>query len=234
VAGGPSRGTPCGQARPYATSGHIRPRKSRFQASGDLEDEVNCTSVLIARQGRGVDENILYNQALAAIEAGDRELARRLLAELVRRNARHEQGWLRLASVVDDRRQIGDCLQRVLALNPDNITAAEWLEQIQQPGSQTSELQVARAGKMLDDDVQLAEPGDEERPVPRLGQYLLDYQFISADQLKAALMAQRSAISSGRPRRLGDILLELGALSADRLNFAVREQHRSFYSLFDE
>ena len=117
-----------------------------------------------------MDEIALYKQALSAIEAGDRDQARRLLAELVRGNARHEQAWLRLASVVDDRRQIIDCLERVLSINPQNVTAREWLEQARRPASQTTELRAAIAGNMLDDDVQLAEPGDDERPVPRLGQ----------------------------------------------------------------
>jgi hypothetical protein len=153
---------------------------------------------------------------------------------LVRANGRHEQGWLRLATVVDDRRQIADCLQRVLILNPSNVTAREWLDQVRRPLNQTSELRLAIANSFFGDGVQLAEPGDEERPVPRLGQYLLDYQFVNAEQLKSALLAQRASISAGQPRRLGDILLEQGALSPDRLDFAVREQHRSFYSLFDE
>jgi|SRR5579859_11167 len=186
------------------------------------------------RRGLALDENSLYNQALAAIEAGNRELARRLLAELVRINGRHEQGWLRLATVVDTRQQIADCLQRVVTLNPNNVTAREWLDQVRRPLNQTSDLRTALGNSLFDDDVQLAEPGDEERPVPRLGQYLLDYQFINVDQLKSALLAQRASISSGHARRLGDILLEQGALSPDRLDFAVREQHRSFYSLFDE
>jgi len=181
-----------------------------------------------------LDENSLYTQALTAIEAGDRVLARRLLAELVRINSRHEQGWLRLATVVDNRRQIADCLQRVVTLNPHNVTASEWLEQVSRPLNQTSELRTALANNLFDDNVPLAEPGDEERPVPRLGQFLLDYQFINGQQLKSALLAQRASISGGRPRRLGDILLDQGALSRDRLDFAVREQHRSFYSLFDE
>jgi hypothetical protein len=181
-----------------------------------------------------LDETSLYTQALAAIEAGDRVLARRLLAELVRTNGKHEQGWLRLATVVDDRRQIADCLQRVVALNPNNVTAREWLEQVRRPLNQTSDLRTALANSLFDDNIQLAEPGDEERPVPRLGQYLLDYQFINVDQLKAALLIQRASISGGRGRRLGDILLEQGALSPDRLDFAVREQHRSFYSLFSD
>jgi hypothetical protein len=181
-----------------------------------------------------LDETSLYTQALAAIEAGDRVLARRLLAELVRTNGKHEQGWLRLATVVDDRRQIADCLQRVVALNPNNVTAREWLEQVRRPLNQTSDLRTALSNSLFDDNIQLAEPGDEERPVPRLGQYLLDYQFINVDQLKAALLIQRASISGGRGRRLGDILLEQGALSPDRLDFAVREQHRSFYSLFSD
>jgi hypothetical protein len=182
-----------------------------------------------------VDDNTLYDQAIAAIEAGDRARGRRLLAELVRGNAQHEQAWLRLASVVDDRYQIIDCLRRVLAINPRNLTAREWLAQAELSANQTTELRSGLDGNKFDDgDVQLAEPGDDERPVPRLGQYLLDYQFISADQLKAALMVQRASSFSGRARRLGDILLEQGALSPDRLDFAVREQHRSFYSLFEE
>ena len=181
-----------------------------------------------------MDETHTYNQALAAIEAGDRALARRLLAELVRVNGRHEQAWLRLATVVDDRRQIADCLRRVLALNANNVTARDWLQRVELPLNQTSELRAGMAGILFDDDVKVAEPGDEERPVPRLGQYLLDYQFISVDQLRTALLAQRASISGGHSRRLGDILLEQGALTADRLDFAVREQHRSFYSLFDE
>src|ERR1700731_3342000 len=77
-----------------------------------------------------LDENKLFSQALAAIKAGDRAAAYRLLAALVRGNPRHEQGWLRLASVVDDRHQVADCLRRVLAINPNNVTAREWLDQV--------------------------------------------------------------------------------------------------------
>jgi hypothetical protein len=181
-----------------------------------------------------LDENTLFNRALAAIETGDRAAARRLLAQLVGGNPRHEQGWLRLASVVDHRHQVADCLQRVLALNPNNVTAREWLEQVKRVVTQPFEARADIAAKMLDDEISLAEPGDDERPVPRLGQYLLDYQFISAEQLKAALLVQRSTIGTGQLVRIGDILLSTGAISTERLDFAVREQHRSFYSLFDE
>jgi hypothetical protein len=68
-------------------------------------------------------------------------------------------------------------------------------------------------------------PLDEaDQPVPRIGRYLLDYKFISAEQLAAALAAQQA--EAGQPRLLGDILIAQGALTAERLAFAVREQHR--------
>ena len=179
-----------------------------------------------------MDESDLFNQALAAAQAGQRAQARRVLAELVNINPRHEQAWLRLAGVVDTSGQTVDCLKRVIAINPNNFTARDWLHKIQ-TGS-TTPLNEVVVGGSLDDTVPLAEPGDAERPVPRLGQYLLDYQFITAEQLRAALMAQRASIAAGQPRRLGDILLEQGALPPERLEFAVREQHRSFYSLFND
>jgi hypothetical protein len=178
-----------------------------------------------------VEESELFNQALAAAQAGQKAQARRLLAEIVHLNPRHEQAWLRLAGVVDSSAQTIDCLQRVIVINPHNLTAREWLFKLQNSG--TTPLTSGDGGP-LDDMVPLAEPGDAERPVPRLGQYLLDYQFITAAQLRAALKVQRASIASGRPRRLGDILLEHGALEPERLEFAVREQHRSFYSLFND
>ncbi|MBI3933936.1 MAG: hypothetical protein HY316_04535, partial [Acidobacteria bacterium] len=54
------------------------------------------------------------------------------------------------------------------------------------------------------------------------------------DQLKAALLTQRKAMEAGATKRLGDILLEEGAISEERLSFAIREQHRGFYSLFND
>ena len=179
-----------------------------------------------------LNDSELFNQALAAAQAGERGQARRLLAELVANNPRHEQAWLRLAGVVENPAQTVDCLKRVIAINPNNFTAREWLHKIQSV-STTPLSEIPVSGPLVDD-VPLAEPGDSERPVPRLGQYLLDYQFITAEQLRAALKVQRASIAAGHPRRLGDILLEQGALPPERLEFAVREQHRSFYSLFND
>ena len=181
-----------------------------------------------------MDSNTLYHQAVAAIKAKDNEKARRLLVEVVRANPRHEQAWLALASVLTDMEQAIDCLQRVLTLNPNNATAKEWLAFAEQEKARQEAVAEMQAPLPAPDDIPLDEPGDEERPVPRLGKYLLDYKFITPEQLKAALLAQRKAMDAGQSKRLGDILLDQGAITEERLNFAIREQHRGFYSLFND
>lgn len=177
-----------------------------------------------------MDPNTLFAQAVDALKAKKNNEARRLLIEVVRLNPRHEQGWLALASVLTDMTQAIDCLKRVLALNPNNATAKEWLAFAQQ--ERARQAAVEEMNKVPE--IVLEEAGDHERPVPRLGKYLLDYKFITTDQLKTALLTQRSEAQNGAAKRLGDILLEQGAISEERLNFAIREQHRGFYSLFND
>jgi hypothetical protein len=126
-----------------------------------------------------------------------------------------------------------DCLKRVLTLNPNNTTAKDWLAFAEQEKARQEAVAEMHA-PLPSADIALDEPGDEERPVPRLGKYLLDYKFITPEQLRAALLAQRKAMDSGQSKRLGDILLEQGAITEERLSFAIREQHRGFYSLFND
>jgi tetratricopeptide (TPR) repeat protein len=162
------------------------------------------------------------------------EAARGLLVELVSAHPAHEEGWLLLATVVQVDQAI-DCLQRVLALNPNHARARKWLPLAQREQERLAALAALKAQPPeAEDEVPLTEPGDDERPVPRLGQYLLDFKFIKTDQLKAALVAQRRAKEQGETRRVGDLLLEQGAITEDRLNFAVREQRRGFFSQFQD
>jgi len=173
----------------------------------------------------------LFSEALAAIQVGRRDAARKMLVEVVRANPRHEQAWLALASVVDDRDKAADCLKRVLALNPKNATALQWLATETQDKAPAGAVAETAGEAAAPDEILVREPGDETRPVPRLGQYLLDYKFVTVEQLKAALLAQRKAAEAGQARRLGDIVVEQGAVTDERLNFAVRQQQRSLDSL---
>lgn len=180
-----------------------------------------------------MNADTLYERATLAIRTRQLDEARRLLFEAVRLDAQHERAWMALASVLTDMEQAIDCLRRVLAINPDNRTAREWLALALQERARQEAVAEYHADPALAE-IPIDEPGDEDRPVPRLGKYLLDYKFITADQLKTALLAQRRDVDAGQARRLGDILLEQGAITRDRLDFALREQNRNFYSLIDE
>jgi tetratricopeptide (TPR) repeat protein len=177
-----------------------------------------------------MDHNTLFAQAVDAIKDKKNNEARRLLIEVVRLNPRHEQAWLALASVLTDMPQAIDCLKRVLALNPNNATAKEWLAFAEQEKARQAAVEEMNKAP----EIVVEEAGDQGRPVPRLGKYLLDYKFITTDQLKTALLTQRTEAQNGSAKRLGDILLEQGALTEERLSFAIREQHRGFYSLFND
>ncbi len=183
-----------------------------------------------------MDANALFAQATIALKAKRNDEARRLLAEVLRVNPRHEEAWLALASSLTDMHQAVECLNRVLAINPNNATAKEWLVFAQQEIDRQAVIKEMTAEPFVPVlPAESTEPAAEEpRAVPRLGEYLLDYNFISREQLDAALAAQIAAARAGLPKRLGDILLEQGTLTEERLNFALREQHRSFYSLFDD
>lgn len=180
-----------------------------------------------------LNADTLYERATAAIRSRHLEDARRLLYEAVKVNPRHEKAWLALASVLTDMNQAIDCLKRVLALNPENQTAKDWLKLALQERARQEAVAELHADPDLED-VLIEPPGDEDRPVPRLGKYLLEYKFITTAQLKSALAAQHREAQTGKLRRLGDILVEQGALSRERLDFALREQNRNFFSLIED
>ena len=187
-----------------------------------------------------MDANTLHERALVAIRARNVIEARRLLVEAVRREPRHEKSWLALASVLSDMSQAIDCLERVLIINPANATAKEWLALARQEQQQRTTPK-ATLTDLLDDDkqdpalgeIKIDEPGDQDRPVPRLGKYLIDYKFISEEQLRIALLAQRKAAQTGQLKRLGDILVDKGILTRERLEFALKQQTRTFYNFIE-
>jgi hypothetical protein len=66
-------------------------------------------------------------QAIAAIKAGDKVGGRRLLAVMIRSDPRNEAAWLWMSAATDSDEQRRTCLERVLAINPDNPTARRGL-----------------------------------------------------------------------------------------------------------
>src|SRR5688500_189531 len=69
---------------------------------------------------------------IAAAKAGQREVARQHLQAAIRQDPRSELAWLWMSGLVDTPAQRRDCLQRVLALNPNNEMARRGMEQLAQ------------------------------------------------------------------------------------------------------
>ncbi len=69
-------------------------------------------------------------RAIAAVKAGDKAAGRRLLAAVLRDDPRNEAAWLWMSAATDSDEQRRACLERVLAINPDNPTARQGLARL--------------------------------------------------------------------------------------------------------
>jgi tetratricopeptide (TPR) repeat protein len=169
-----------------------------------------------------MDPEAIYARALTAHQAGQLTEAQRLLAQVIQANPRHEQAWLSLAAVVPDLEHSMDCLERVVAINPENEQALNLLDQARKEKVRREVLAML-AGPA---------PAIEEERVSRLGKYLLKAQFITSQQIDLALAEQQKTATAEKPKRLGEILVEQGLITDQQLDQAVRDQFRDFNKLF--
>ncbi len=95
-----------------------------------LELDPNATSVptQVEQSGeiRANDSSVLLKKGISAAQAGDRELARRLLNEAVQADAACSDAWMWLASIAEYPEELLACLDHVLEVEPDNARALEW------------------------------------------------------------------------------------------------------------
>ena len=110
------------------------------------------------------DSNPLYAQASAAAAGGDKVTARNLLDELIFNNSENEQAWLLLADMVEDLNEVYDCLQHVLALNPQNQAARQKLEALLIRVPELGELNPAKEQAEVAKKVEEAKKEDESDP----------------------------------------------------------------------
>ncbi len=59
-------------------------------------------------------------RAINLIRSGDKRAGRQLLAQVLRAQPQNETAWLWMSNVVDTDEQRRDCLERVLAIDPEN------------------------------------------------------------------------------------------------------------------
>lgn len=102
-------------------------------------------------------------QAIRLIKEGQKQQGRQLLAEILKREPKHELAWLWLAGVVDSDEQRRHCLKQVLAINPNNTHAQQGLARLPQ------KVKVRRLVKQPAPISQLQPaPAEEETPLERL------------------------------------------------------------------
>ena len=71
-------------------------------------------------------------QGVAALDAGDKALARRLFGRAIQEDPQSEQAWLWLSGAVESDKERLMCLNKVLAINPDNEMAQRGAAALQQ------------------------------------------------------------------------------------------------------
>jgi len=96
------------------------------------------------------DSHYLLRQGIAAARSGRRAEARALLTRAMQLDANNTQGWLWLASVIEEPLEQEACLKRVLSLDPDNASARKGLAVVQKhvaDGLLDAGIAAARAGE---------------------------------------------------------------------------------------
>ncbi len=160
----------------------------------------------------------MFERAKQAVAANELDEANDLLLKVVSADPQNEEAWLLLSEVAPEVRQSIACLERVLALNPDNAQAKAWLE-LALAADSSGESSVTRGV-------------DDKRPVPPLGHYLVSLGLVDAKAVQLALQVQAEAERTGVRRSIGEILIAQGRLTQAQLDMALREQLRDVYSLF--
>ncbi len=74
--------------------------------------------------------NDLLIQAMSAKQKGDKILAKQLLSQSILQNPRDEAAWMLMAEVVEDVKQRKNCLEKVVAINPNNSAARQELARL--------------------------------------------------------------------------------------------------------
>jgi tetratricopeptide (TPR) repeat protein len=72
-------------------------------------------------------EDMLYQEAMKAIQKGDKTQARDLLTRLIKAEPQNSDYWLWLSTVVDTIKERTYCLQEVIRRDPKNMTARQGL-----------------------------------------------------------------------------------------------------------
>jgi len=71
-------------------------------------------------------------QAITLIRSGNKAGGGQILAQILKTDPKNEPAWLWMSQTVKTRQQQQDCLEKVLAINPNNMAAQKALAQVKQ------------------------------------------------------------------------------------------------------
>jgi tetratricopeptide (TPR) repeat protein len=111
----------------------------------------------------GVDGvNGLLQEAVTAIESGDKERGKQLLVQLLKRDEDHQSAWLWMTHCVAERDVKRECFERVLEINPDNEYAIRGIKRLD--ALARAEASNSRNGKPHATPSSRGESSDGQRP----------------------------------------------------------------------
>lgn len=145
------------------------------------------------------DPSDVLRQAMEFFIAGHIVEARALLLDLVRVNPQLEAGWMFLCFTLDEPQQKLDCLQQVLALNPNNDEARLRLQQLQGDTAAPPESSQSPDGAIhLGEEPAKKQRGKEgeQAPMTRPAITLAASAVRQADSISHRKTAEKSAFSS--------------------------------------
>ncbi len=162
----------------------------------------------------------LVQQGIAAVKAGNKAQARRLLGRAIQEDPRSEQAWLWLSAAVDDDQERLTCLDQVLAINPDNEMARRGAAALRQKIGQPAQVGPPEApvlepvpGK-LDHSQSLEELSPERQQALRGCAQLIAYE-LAQGQSKRKVIEQLT--KRGFPRKaVQQLVAQIAPLEAAR------------------
>ena len=128
-------------------------------------------------------------EAITAIKKGDKVTGKKLLIEVLRADPQNETAWLWMSTAVEGLDQRKECLEKALAINPDNKNAQRSLETIRIKLDMQSGKPSANLSQTPQPAVAIAEGESKPEPVRRMNKAKMD-------ELKGLL---RYELSEGAP-----------------------------------
>jgi hypothetical protein len=149
----------------------------------------------------------LLQKAIQAYKRQDQESARQFLRTILLNNPKHVSAWLWMSAVVEGIDKQRECLERAIEIDSTCEPAHKGLEMLRLKEAATTKRETSEKS------IEQVDVGQQR--AQRLGDYLVEHNIITLEQLNIALREQQNMQQGLQGVRvpLGDVLLKLGFLN---------------------